>query len=359
MDRAQPTGILTPVLLGLALFTFATCDSTSSRPELSAEASSYLTAALDSMEAHHIDRKEVNWSSFRANVRTRAEGADTPRDTYNAIRFALDRLDDHSSFEPPSKSPSRDRRDSPNTSVPLTTRLPAPLSTQLREKQRIEGFRFGSTVGYINLPDFSGDEQAAPPFAEEIQNTIQRVDSTTVCGWIVDLRENPGGNMWPMIAGIGPVVGEGHLGSFVYPDADTLKWFYEDGASVYGDQPVVSVPGASYELRRSSPPVAVLIGGRTASSGEAVAVAFQGRDQTRTFGRPTYGVPTAIAPFSLRDGAELFLAVAAFADRTGTTYRSSIVPDVRAAPPPPNEPTPNDDIVGTARQWILEQPYCH
>ena len=359
MYRARSRGVLTPILLGLALFMFAACDSTSSKPELSAEALSYLTAALDTMEAHHVDRKEVNWSSFRANVRTQAEGADTPRDTYDAIQFALDRLDDHSSFAPPSKSRSRNRRGSPNASFPPTTRLPSLLSTQLQGKQRIEGFRFGSTVGYINLPNFSGEERAATSFAEEIQETIQRVDSSTVCGWIIDLRENPGGNMWPMIAGMGPVVGEGHLGSFVYPDSDTLKWFYEDGASVYGDQPVVSVPGSSYELHRSFPPVAVLIGERTASSGEAVAVAFQGRDQTRTFGHPTYGVPTAIAPFPLRDGAELFLAVAAFADRTGTTYRSPIVPDVRAAPPPPNEPSPNDDIVGTARQWLTEQPNCY
>ena len=359
MHRARPIGVLTPVLLGLALFTFAACDSRSSKPELSAEASSYLAAALDTMEGHHLDRKEVNWPAFRTNVRTQAGGADTPRDTYDAIRFALDRLDDHSSFEPPSNAPSRSWENSSSATFPPTALLPSLVSPQSQEEQEVEGFRFGSTVGYVNLPNFSGDERAATAFAEEVQETIQRVDTSTVCGWIVDLRENPGGNMWPMIAGIGPVVGEGHLGSFVYPDSDTLKWFYEDGAAVYGDQPVVSVPGASYELHRPSPPVAVLLGGRTASSGEAVAVAFQGRDQTRTFGHPTYGVPTAIAPFSLRDGADLFLAVASFADRTGTTYRDPILPDVRAAPPPPNEPSPNDDIVGTARQWITEQPSCY
>lgn len=357
MYRTRPISVLTPVLFGIALFTVAACDSRSSKPELSAEASSYLTAALDTMEAYHIDRAEVNWSPLRADVRAQADDADTPRDTYDAIRFALDRLDDHSSFEPPSKTSSRSWGASPNTTSLSAPLAPSPSDTPLQAE--VEGVRLGSTIGYVNLPGFSGRGQAATAFAEEIQETIQRVDTTTVCGWIVDLRENTGGNMWPMIAGIGPVVGNGHLGSFVYSDSDTLKWFYEDGAAVYGKQPVVSVPDAPYELDWPPPPVAVLLGERTASSGEAVAVAFQGRDQTRTFGHPTYGVPTAIGSFPLRDGAELFLAVAAFADRTGTTYRAPIVPDVRADRPPPDQPSPNDNLVETARQWLLGQANCY
>lgn len=59
--------------------------------------------------------------------------------------------------------------------------------------------------------------------------------------------------MWPMVTGIGPVVGEGHLGSFVTPEKDTLKWFYEAGTSVYEGDTIVSVSGAPYELHRTSP----------------------------------------------------------------------------------------------------------
>jgi len=344
--------------VGAVVFTaclLIACDLGSSDAELSPEASSYLTAALDTIEAYHIDRKEVEWPSFRQAVRKRAQDAESPADTYGAIRFALNRLDDHSSFEPPADAPSQKRDGSPPPGALSLVLANVPASARTTD---VLGVRLGSSVGYVHLPAFSGGEQAATTFANEIQTTLQRVDSTTVCGWIVDLRENSGGNMWPMLAGIGPVVGEGHLGSFVYPDSDTLKWFYEDGASVYGDQTVISVSGSPYEPHAASPPVAVLLGRQTASAGEAVAVAFQGRPRTRTFGHPTWGLTTAIAVFPLRDGAELNLAVAPFVDRTGTRYRGPIVPDVRGNNPPSGEPTLNDDIVRTAERWIERHPGC-
>jgi hypothetical protein len=53
-----------------------------------------------------------------------------------------------------------------------------------------------------------------------------------------------------------------------------------------------------------------LTGPVTASSGEAIVVAFRGRPQTRSFGEPTDGVPTANDTFPLSDGALLVLTVA-------------------------------------------------
>jgi hypothetical protein len=49
-------------------------------------------------------------------------------------------------------------------------------------------------------------------------------------GWIIDLRGNGGGNMWPMLAGIGFVLGEGNLGYFVDGKSIEVAWRYQDGA---------------------------------------------------------------------------------------------------------------------------------
>jgi C-terminal processing protease CtpA/Prc len=35
------------------------------------------------------------------------------------------------------------------------------------------------------------------------------MDQGNLAGWIVDLRNNGGGNMWPMLTGIGSILGEG------------------------------------------------------------------------------------------------------------------------------------------------------
>ncbi len=65
----------------------------------------------------------------------------------------------------------------------------------------------------------------------------------------------------------------------------------------------------------------------TASSGEAVAVAFRARDGARSFGGATWGVSTANAAFPLADGSVIFLTVATMADRDGTLYGGKLTPD--------------------------------
>jgi hypothetical protein len=62
----------------------------------------------------------------------------------------------------------------------------------------------------VDCPAFCADVRAQAEGSETAS------DTTSICG-VVDLRSNSGGNMWPMIAGIGPVVGEGHLGAFSAP----------------------------------------------------------------------------------------------------------------------------------------------
>ena len=74
-------------------------------------------------------------------------------------------------------------------------------------------------------------------------------------------------------------------------------------------------------------PVAVLTDGRTASSGEAVAVALRGRPEVRTFGAATTGMTSANETHPLRDGARMNVTVAWFADHQGTVYRGPLPPD--------------------------------
>ena len=82
-----------------------------------------------------------------------------------------------------------------------------------------------------------------------------------------------------------------------------------------------------YRLRHDAPKVAVLIDNGTASSGEAVLIAFQRRPDTRTFGNATCGLSTANQEYMLSDGASLFLTEAMMADRTKFLYGAQIMPD--------------------------------
>jgi hypothetical protein len=90
--------------------------------------------------------------------------------------------------------------------------------------------------------------------------------------------------MWPMIAGIGPVLGMGTFRYFIDPVGGMERMLeYCDGASINAGAVVVQVT-APYRLRREQPRVAVLSNNGIASSGEATLVAFRQRPDTRSFG---------------------------------------------------------------------------
>ena len=102
----------------------------------------------------------------------------------------------------------------------------------------------------------------------------------------------------------------------------------------------------------------MLHGPRTASSGEAVAIAFRGRPLTRSFGLPTAGLSTANAGFGMSDGGVIVLTVATDVDRNGTIYGAAVEPDERASWTVANPTDASDGAAQAAIAWLREQPAC-
>ena len=103
--------------------------------------------------------------------------------------------------------------------------------------------------------------------------------------------------------------------------------------------------------------MAVITGPSTASAGEAVAVAFNGRVRTRRFGQPTAGVPTAVATFPLSDGAGLALMVAHDIDRNATDFNAALIPD-QPIPDSTTGANTADSAAVAAANWLLATPAC-
>jgi C-terminal processing protease CtpA/Prc len=82
-----------------------------------------------------------------------------------------------------------------------------------------------------------------------------------------------------------------------------------------------------YMIKNMDKKIAVLIGKATASSGEATAVSFIGKEDTRFFGVETAGLTTGNAAFELKDGARLFLTTTIYVDRNKKKYGATIKPD--------------------------------
>ncbi len=209
------------------------------------------------------------------------------------------------------------------------------------------GIRFAnlpSNIGYVRVSAFSGSREEGVTFARQIQDQIALFHQNGVDKWIVDLSDNGGGNMWPMLAGLGPLLGNNILGHFIDPEGVEQVWSYRDGASILDEFTLVQVedPFPTIEDHK----VAVIIDSRTVSSGEATAIAFVGRENTRFFGRPTCGLSTANLAFPLNNGDTIILTVSTMADRNKNPFGGPINPDVA--------PDNLDNLQQAALNWLNE-----
>lgn len=296
-------------------------------PVISEEAENFLNEVLDIMEQNSIKRKDIDWPALRTEVRELVGAAQATSDTYGGIARALSLIDDkHSFFRTPFGSFISGTNG-------LNCQAPIAGVPQVADD-----------IGYVRINAFSGssNDARAISFAEAIQTSIRDQDSSIIKGWIVDLRGNGGGNMWPMLAGVGPILGQGVSGHFIDPNNNVTAWGYDNGKAFINlfTNTQLSDP---YQLINPEPKVAVLLDKQVASSGEAIAIAFIGRENTRSFGTETCGLSTSNSNFNLSDNSTLFLTTAFMADRDRNTFGNPVPVDQEASP---------QSIVEDAINWI-------
>jgi carboxyl-terminal processing protease len=290
----------------------------------------YLDEALTLIEAHALQASRIEWASLREALLRDLHNAQIPADVYNAIRFVLHQLkDNHSTFAPPDAVRRQKSGGLDNLNV-------------MPHGDIIDGF------GYITLPSFTGSDTLALEYASTAHLVLRTLRHTALPGWIIDLTQNTGGNMWPMIASIGPLLGHNPCGYFVAPDSHRYaSWLYRTGYAGNEHIQTQFIADSICDDFIPPPPVALLIDQTTASAGEAVAVAFHGRSQTRSFGTPPAGRATANQPFHLRDGACIYLTVCRFADRNEQIMNTTIDPDERVDNP--------SERIPRAIDWLKQQ----
>lgn len=346
-ERTLKTKILAVISLIIIIFAAIGCGFNSSTititPSLlptktiNPTAFTYLNHALDLIQEYSYYRKTADWNAIRLASYHLASGANTPAQTYASINLVFYTLGDtHGGINKPY--------------IPVTTDMPTPIPSFLPSVGKLLDDR----LGYILVPSSGFDDTTvANGYIASMQGEIRRIDQSHPCGWIVDLRGNPGGWYSPMEVGIGPILGEGRLGGSVDADGNVTYLTYLDGIARWGNE-IQFEFGSPYHLIESNPPVAILTGGDTSSAAEALTVAFRGRPDTRNFGQPTGGQnPGTGKVFTLDDGGILWITTALTVDRNGKIY-----PEV---PIQPDEivTLPNDGSVPkVAKDWLLSRPAC-
>jgi carboxyl-terminal processing protease len=337
--------------------------------KITPDAAAFLDNALDTMRQHALHGQSVDWTAVRTEAFKRAGGAFNPIDTYPAIYWALVQLGDPGAHLrlPPGLYPDQiallqqAERDAVNN-APAAAREQTSIPTPFTSRRLPEGHIVtvqGRNFGFVVLPRCSAkDNDGLLLYAADVRRILTDLSAQSPKGWIVDLRGNTGGNMWPMLAGIGPILGDGSVGSFVANDGN-VSWFYQDGKTgtrnpagletvslTLQEEPVLQTPSVA--------PVAVLVDSSTASSAEAITIAFHGRPASRSFGSRTAGKSTAVQPFKLDDGAELYVTTAIDADRSGKAYPDGFTPDQVVSFNGGSMPQEsNDQALVAAQTWLL------
>jgi C-terminal processing protease CtpA/Prc len=316
-------------------------------PAPSAIARRYVEQALAIIDEHAVARSMLDWAAYRSAVLEQAGGAVTTADAHLAVQYALTSLDDgHSYLMTPRQMATLDDRPVGNA---RTARAPTAPHAELLD----------GAFGYLRLPGIAGgDHVDRVEFAETVQALIAAHDAAAACGWILDLRDNEGGNLWPMLAGVGPLLGDGDVGASIRPGGERRSLWHVDGKAGLGDFVQLRVRGAPYTLVRDNAPVAVLLNDETASAAEIIALAFAGRPAARSFGTATAGAGTGTRTFPLSDGAALMLAVTTLADRQGRVLHGRIVPDEPVGEAGRGEPLTDQAIVAAAGRWLRVQSGC-
>lgn len=318
------------VCLAVALAVVSACSSTevASRPTSAAgvvvtSQQPYLEEVLGVVLGEAYYANELDASRWRTEA-DELEGQGAAVDErYDFVRRLLVALGDrHSSFYTPSEEGPRKE----NFFLPPTGEI---------DDQR---------VGRLRLPGLSGSNDEVQRYVSAALDVL----AGDACGWILDLRGDNGGNVFAMLAAIGPLLGPGPALSYQHRNGSVDSYgITPEGGLAAQDGTVLSAALTTAIRFGSDLPIAVLQGSSTASAGEGIVMATRGRNNVRSFGHPTAGLPTGNTLFEFSDGSAVNLTVAIGIDAAGEPHEGPI---------PPDATTDNADADAVA--WLLAQPNC-
>jgi len=151
-----------------------------------------------------------------------------------------------------------------------------------------------SDVGYLRIPDF---EEDIPGLVEDALLSLADFSPRTI---VVDLRDNPGGFIDAVVDVASMFINGGLVMTSAGPD-EYLEYSATEGGLATGERLIVVVNKG------------------TASAGEILAGALRDRRGAVIVGTTTFGKDAVQIPFGLRNGGEMYLAVARWETPNGIT----------------------------------------
>lgn len=297
----------------------------------------------------------INWDSLTKQVHTKAENAKIIQDLKPAFETLINGLRDHHGkiinakdytyiawFTDNKSRRHIDNRKFDNDIWKIVN------DTALKFEYKLLNDR----IGYLKIVGI-GPNADIQKEAEKIRAAVIKLSKNKVKNWVVDLRYNGGGNMYPMVTGLGTLIGDGIVGKLVSYSKDTLfNWKILNGNFIYDVPDVVTLK--KNPKFKTLPKIAILTSRWTVSSGEILATCFKGRPKTKFFGEATGGYTTNNNWEVINEQVILNISTGIYCDRNGTIYDTNIPVDIEI-PFEVVKETEKDKCVIEAIKWLRQK----
>lgn len=330
------------------------------------DARARVAEAVAIARVHAYRTAKVDWPALEARLQVRSASARDGTDLLPVYVALLDGLGDGHSFLQVPEEQRLAYLARHGEAFDAGLNRPSMTSTFIMRRDlttRSLALRRGRQAQLLTVPKVFGGGAGARSYANTLFDQLAAA-APSACGYVLDLRGNVGGNVWPMLAGLSPLLGDGNLGG-ERNAAGALSFYarFESGAAIVNEgedkgATIFALDPGKPRLDLTRAPVALLIDDGVASSGEGVAVAFKGRAATRFFGSRTFGVASSNEGFQLSGGENLVITTAMMTDRNGRTYPSGVAPDSPVAAGAGRADDPDDAVIEAAKRWLEGRRAC-
>ena len=171
-------------------------------------------------------------------------------------------------------------------------------------------FRREDNVGYIRLISFS--EQAGKGIKKAIKNLQKEIGEKNISGFILDLRNNPGGLLGQSIDVTNHFLSSGEIVSTKGRDKRNIARFDASKGDLTNGKPLV-----------------ILINEGSASASEIVAGALQDHKRAIILGAQSYGKGSVQTIFPLNDRSAIRMTTALYYTPSGDSiHKVGVTPDI-------------------------------
>ncbi len=267
---------------------------------------------------YDLNYRGVDWQAVGRRYRSRVASANSWREVYRLLDEMYGELgDDHSSVLSPAEA-----RDALRGAMCYPLPFPVPPeepsveeekefspTTDVDDKKPWGSFEYSKrgNVGYLKLPNLIDGS-----IPDDLADAVRGLEKQGVKGYVLDLRDNPGGLALVMaeVAGV-----------FMHG----LPWRIVTRTKGVMPQPTIPFWGKPL----TSKPLVVIVNGGVNSAAEGLAGALKRAHRARILGERTAGNTEVVLPYCFPDGGVAMLASGVLAPVGGPTWEGrGVEPDI-------------------------------